>query len=165
MTKRSKTKKRTYDGDGRAGLAVRRRLESLLRFARGLGYVVQVEVGKPAPHRQAVTPTGLYLRPLDGSDQFCCSCCGSQYEPRLKSRLRVNYLPLNWCHVCRERLREGESEAEVYLSRTSDRRGLREAICASERRIAEHLRKAGSRPGPTHAEATAARDKKEAKHG
>jgi hypothetical protein len=157
MTKRSKTKKRTYDGDGRAGLAVRRRLESLLRFARGLGYVIQVEVGKPAPHRQAVTPTGLYLRPLDGSDQFCCSCCGSQYEPRLKSRLAVNYQPLNWCPVCRERLREGDAEVGVLLSNTLRRRGLEAAIAASERRITEHLRKAGSRPGPTHAEATAAK--------
>lgn len=141
--------------------ALRTRFKNLLARARREGFVMMAEVAKPAAIRQALSLSSLYLRPLDGSDLQMCSCCGHQYQPQFKSRLWANYLPLNWCPSCKERLREGMPEQVVYdLPHHVRRRKQvgRAKLAADERRIKDFLTsRAGSRPGPTHAEAVAAR--------
>ena len=100
-----------------------RRLGRLLDDCRAAGYSPMLEIGKPAARRQAIVVNAVYMRPLDGSDLSLCSCCAEPYDPVIKSRIAGNYIPINWCPVCRERLREGEARQAVYDDNAKRRRG------------------------------------------
>lgn len=123
------------DPGSREERELRQLVAGLIARARELGYVVQLEVGRPAPARLGVSLSALYLKPLDGSDMFVCSCCGCAYDMRMRSRHLPNYLPLNWCKDCRAELREGHSQLRVAFRNASRRVGLLELTRLSELRV------------------------------
>lgn len=116
--------------------SLRRRVGAIVRDAVAAGYVLQFDVGKPAAKRQALTENSLYLRPLDGSDLYACSCCGLPYEPLFRSRYLPNYVPINWCGPCRLELVEAGGRADKVLVKKAESRLAvpREIITASVKR-------------------------------
>lgn len=119
---------------------LRYELKQLLDRARKAGYVMQVDVGKLPPKRLSISLSALYLKPLDGSDQFVCSCCGNIYEPKTTSKHMPNYVPINWCVSCRSGLVEaGGDDARVLERYVASRKGLRAIIRDSERRLLKRI--------------------------
>ena len=119
-----------------------RRLGRLLDDCRAAGYSPMLEIGKPAARRQAIVVNAVYMRPLDGSDLSLCSCCAEPYDPVIKSRIAGNYIPINWCPVCRERLREGEARQAVYDDNAKRRRGKAKQIARDAQALLVRLLKA-----------------------
>ena len=101
--------------------SMREKFAKLIAECVEAGHAPMLVVGRPAPKRQAITAGALYFRPLDGSDLSTCSCCANQFEQARQSRLVENYVPVNWCPACRERLREGEPRTSVLLSHEASR--------------------------------------------
>lgn len=125
---------------------LRSRVVAVIKDAVTAGYVLQFEVGRPAARRQALTADSLYLRPLDGSDLYSCSCCGNPYEPKFRSRHLPNYVPINWCGVCRLELVEAGGRADrVLLAKAESRLAATlEVIAKSEARWRAVVRSWGS---------------------
>jgi hypothetical protein len=107
----------------------RNELEKALAYVRKLGFSPQIN-GLP------FTLSDIYLRPVNGSDKLCCSCCGNPYEAK-KAQFRGTLpTPLNWCFSCRELLRERQrSIGDVLALHDADRKRKGKLIRASEQRV------------------------------
>lgn len=126
------TAKMVHDPVFRAQNAIQQALD----YVRKLGFSPQLEVGIPSSGRQAITVRDIYLRPLDGSDKLCCSCCGNPYEAKKQQFRGTLPTPLNWCFSCREQLRERQrSIGDVLALHVDDRKGKLKLIRASEVRV------------------------------
>lgn len=130
---------------------LKRRLIKLLNDCAEAHYWPQLEIGKPAAHRQTIVAKDVYLKPHDRSDELTCSCCAQKYEDRFRSRLRP--IVTNWCRGCRELLHEMTVEEALALH-VKDRKGLTRDIKSSERAVEEAYARTGAKPVPRGVETT-----------